>query len=58
MESLFQNKALLYSVIGASSAVIALALDLIPEMSEQFEIVHIPTDVSISPTSRSTPLVF
>lgn len=47
MESLRKNKALLYSIVGASGAVLLLALGVLPEVADQFEIVHIPADVRI-----------
>lgn len=46
MESLRENKALLYSILGSSSVVLALTLGIIPELSAQFEIIDFPPDVS------------
>ena len=47
MESLFENKALLYSLVGSTVAILALASGLIPETANEFEIVDFPSDVSI-----------
>ncbi|KAI4466177.1 cation-transporting atpase-related [Holotrichia oblita] len=44
MESLLQNKALLYSIIGSSGTVLALTLGLVPELAQQFEIIDFPPD--------------
>lgn len=46
MESLTENKALLYSVMGSSAAILALALGIFPEIAYQFEIVEFPGWVS------------
>lgn len=48
MESLRQNKALMYSIVGSGGTVLALALGLVPELATQFEIIDFPSDVSIS----------
>lgn len=47
MESLRQNKALMYSIVGSGGTVLALALGLVPELAAQFEIIEFPPDVSI-----------
>lgn len=47
MESLRQNKALLYSILGSGGVVLALTLGLVPELSAQFEIIDFPPDVSV-----------
>jgi cation-transporting ATPase 13A1 len=47
MESLRQNKPLLYSILFSASAVVVLACRLMPEMSDQFQIVEFPEEVSI-----------
>lgn len=55
MESLRQNKALLYAIVGSGGTVLALALGLIPELAAQFEIIDFPPDVSLvnaSPTKE------
>lgn len=46
MESLKQNKALLYSILGSGGTVLALTLGIIPELATQFEIIDFPPDVS------------
>lgn len=47
MESLRQNKALMYSIVGSGGTVLALALGLVPELAAQFEIIDFPPDVSL-----------
>ena len=47
MESLKENKPLLYSIIFSASAAVVLACRLMPELNEQFQIVDFPADVSI-----------
>ncbi|KAJ8917451.1 hypothetical protein NQ315_005498 [Exocentrus adspersus] len=47
MESLRQNKTLLYSICGSGAVVLALALGLVPELSAQFEIIDFPPDFRI-----------
>ncbi|CAG9858501.1 unnamed protein product, partial [Phyllotreta striolata] len=47
MESLKENRALLYSILGSGAVVLALALGLIPELSEQLEIIDFPSDFRI-----------
>ena len=46
MESLKENKPLLYSILFSASAVVILACRLMPEMSDQFQIVEFPNDVN------------
>lgn len=46
MEGLRDNKPLLYSVLVSGGAVLALAAGLVPELSNMFEIVYFPPDVS------------
>ena len=46
MESLFNNKPLLYSLAVSGSAIVALASGVVPELCEQFELVPLPTEVS------------
>lgn len=41
-----ENKALLYSLLGSGGVVLALALGVIPEFAQQFEIVEFPPKVS------------
>lgn len=45
MESLNENRPLMYSVLFSGGAVFALALGLLPDLSNQFEIVEFPTEV-------------
>jgi len=45
MESLFTNKPLLYSLMVSSSAVVALASGLLPDIMTQFQLVEFDTDV-------------
>lgn len=47
MESLTENKALLYSIMGSGGVVLALTLGTAPPLSEMFEIIEFPADVSI-----------
>lgn len=46
MESLTENKALMYSILGSAGAVLALAMGVVPDVAYQFEIVDFPPDVS------------
>lgn len=46
MESLWENKSLLYSLIGSIAAVFALACGFLPDIAYEFEIVDFPSDVS------------
>lgn len=45
MESLTQNKPLLYSIAIAGGTVFALALGIVPELAAQFEIIAFPPEV-------------
>jgi len=45
MESLLENKALLYSILASAGWIIALSSGLQPEMSAQFELVEMPAQV-------------
>jgi cation-transporting ATPase 13A1 len=45
MESLKENKPLLYSILFSASAVAVLACRLLPEFSDQFQIVEFPEEV-------------
>ena len=49
MESILENKYLLYSLLGTMGAIFALALGVVPEISSTFEIVDFPNDVSCFP---------
>ncbi|XP_043484345.1 endoplasmic reticulum transmembrane helix translocase [Leptopilina heterotoma] len=44
MESLLENKSLLYSLVGCSAAILALASGLIPDTAREFEIVDFPSE--------------
>jgi cation-transporting ATPase 13A1 len=44
MESLKENKALLYSIIFSASAAIALALGTLPDLNTQFQIIDFPSE--------------
>ena len=44
MESLVQNKSLLYSLICSAAVILGLACGLLPELAAQFEIVDFPSD--------------
>jgi len=46
MESLVENKALLYSLMSTAGFIAVLALGWIPELSEQFGVVDFPDEVS------------
>jgi len=46
MESLTENKSLLYSIVGSAGAILALAMGIFPDMAYQFEIVDFPAEVS------------
>ena len=45
MESLSENKPLLYSIIFSASSVWVLACRIMPEFSDQFQIVEFPEEV-------------
>ena len=47
MESLTENKPLLWSIVGSFLAVLALVTGLLPELSNQFAIVEFPLDVRL-----------
>ncbi|KAL2732695.1 endoplasmic reticulum transmembrane helix translocase isoform X1 [Vespula maculifrons] len=44
MESLTQNKSLLYSLLGSSAVILSLACGLLPDVASQLEIVDFPND--------------
>lgn len=46
MESLTQNRPLLYSIVISGGTVLALALGILPEMAAQFEIIQFPSEVT------------
>ena len=45
MESLKENKPLLYSLIFSGGAITLLASGTVPELTEQFELVDLPPEV-------------
>ena len=47
MESLWENKALLYALSATASFILILALGWLPELDEQFGIIEFPAEVSI-----------
>ncbi|CRL01594.1 CLUMA_CG014432, isoform A [Clunio marinus] len=44
MESLRENRLLLYSIVASSSVVLCLALNLIPDVQSAFQIIDFPND--------------
>jgi len=52
MESLMQNKALLFSLIGNSVVILLLACGFLPDVAVQFEIVDFPSQVSFAKTAK------
>lgn len=54
MEGLRDNKPLLYSVLVSGGVVLALAAGIFPDLSNMFEIVYFPPDVSRLLTFYST----
>lgn len=46
MESLRDNRPLLWSIVGSVMAVVCLVSGVMPDMAEQFSIVVFPADVS------------
>lgn len=48
MERLRENKFLMYAILASSAVVVALSLGLSDDLSNTFEIVEFPDDVSVS----------
>lgn len=46
MESLSQNKSLLFSVLGNFIVILLFACNFLPDLAVQFEIVDFPSQVS------------
>jgi len=46
MESLRENRLLMYSILASSGVVACLALNLVPDLQSAFQIVDFPPDVS------------
>ena len=47
MESIVENRSLLYSLSGAFLFLLALLFDYMPDVNDQFEIVHFTNEVSV-----------
>jgi hypothetical protein len=47
MESLRENRLLMYSILASSAVVVCLATGIIPDFQNTFEIIDFPDDVSI-----------
>lgn len=47
MESLRENRLLMYSILASSGVVLCLALNLIPDLQSAFQIIDFPNDVSL-----------
>jgi manganese-transporting P-type ATPase len=48
MESLTENRALLYSLLISGGSIVALASGLVPDASTQFQLVELDPEVSVS----------
>ena len=48
MESLLDNKALLYSLMASGGFVVCMITGSVPEINQQFEIVSFPPKVKVS----------
>lgn len=46
MESLRENKMLMYSIMASSGVVLSLALNLVSDLQSTFQIIDFPDDVS------------
>lgn len=46
MESLRENRLLLYSILASSGVVLCLALNIVPDLQSAFQIIDFPADVS------------
>jgi len=53
MESLKENRPLLYSILFSAGAVVVLGARLMPELSDQFQIVSFEEEVKFSPYFHS-----
>jgi hypothetical protein len=53
MESMRENKALLYSLAGTGAFIFLLACGLVPELSEQFGIIDFPPEVTFGCRGKS-----
>ncbi len=45
MESLGENRSLLYSLVGTASFIVLLVLGWVPELCEQFGVIDFPDEV-------------
>lgn len=45
MESLIENRPMLFSILSSGLAVFALASNLFPELNEKFELIQLPYEV-------------
>ncbi len=45
MESLKENRPLMFSILGSTAFIFALALGVFPDIAQQFEIVDFPLEV-------------
>lgn len=54
MESLRENRLLMYSILASSGVVLCLALNLIPDLQSAFQIIDFPNDVSLILKSGSS----
>lgn len=48
MESLLENKALLYSLLASGGFIVCMITGSVPEINQQFEIVSFPPKVNVS----------
>ena len=55
MESLTENKPLLYSLFFSGASIVALASVMLPELSEKFELIELPTEVSTVDSLKFRP---
>lgn len=56
MESLVENRPLLWSIVGSAGVVLALAMGLFPDIAAKLEIVDFPSDVSITHLKAKTSI--
>jgi manganese-transporting P-type ATPase len=47
MESLRENRLLMYSIFASSGVVLCLALNLVPDIQSAFQIIDFPSDVRL-----------
>jgi manganese-transporting P-type ATPase len=56
MESLRENKLLMYAILASSGVVMCLALNLVPDIQNAFQIIDFPDDVSIFESRSSVEM--